>query len=171
MIREKQVPPSAQFRFQRQLEPPEPDEGFTVERVAFERAAEPAGTRAAIVELDGLVWKGRPRTQIELVPGARELLAGLRDAGYALAGTAWQPESFDPAIDAMLCAELGFTFPIERCTHPPGPPICWCRKPLPGLALVLAHAHGFRLADSIHVGRTPADRGFASRAGLAFVEP
>src|SRR3569623_912015 len=127
LIRERQVPPSAQFRFQRQLEPPQPDEGFTVERVAFERAAEPAGTRAAIVELDGLVWQGRPRTQIELVPGARELLARLRDAGYVLAGTAWQPESFDPAIDAMLGAELGFTFPVARCTHPPGPPICWCR--------------------------------------------
>lgn len=171
MIREQQVPPGAQFRFQRQLEPPEPDEGFTVERVAFERAAEPVGTRAAIVELDGLVWKGRPRTHVELLPGARELIARLRDAGYALAGTTWQPEAFDPAIDSVLHAELGFTFPIARCTHPPGPPICWCRKPLPGLALVLAHAHGFRLADSIHVGRTPADRGFASRAGLAFVEP
>ncbi|MEP6859254.1 MAG: hypothetical protein ABJE66_01450 [Deltaproteobacteria bacterium] len=44
LLREKQVPPSAQFRFQRQLEPPEPDEGAIIERVAFERIAEPAGS-------------------------------------------------------------------------------------------------------------------------------
>jgi len=130
LVREQQVPPSAQFRFQRQLEPPQPDEGFTVEHVAFERTPERAGARAAIVE----------------------------------------PEPFDPAIDAALHAELGFAFPIARCTHPPGPPVCWCRKPLPGLALLLAHDHGFALATSIHVGRGAADRGFALRAGLTFVE-
>jgi hypothetical protein len=28
--------------------------------------------------------------------------------------------------------------------------------------------HGFALAASIHVGQSPADRGFAARAGLAF---
>jgi aryl-alcohol dehydrogenase-like predicted oxidoreductase/predicted kinase len=170
LLREKQVPPSAQFRFQRQLEPPEPDEGFVIERVAFERSPEPAGIRAAIVELDGVIWKGRPRDRIELVPGARALLERYRDAGYALAATTWQPEPFDPAIDAALHAALGLAFPIARCTHPPGPPVCWCRKPLPGLALLLAHDHGFALAPSLHVGRGPADRGFALRAGLEFVE-
>jgi len=170
LIEQRQVPPGAQFRFQRQLEPPAPDEGFTVESVAFERTPEPPGTRAAIVELDGLIWKGRPRAQVELLPGARELLAHYREAGYALAATTWQPEAFDPAIDAALHDSVGFTFPIARCTHPPGPPICWCRKPLPGLALVLAHDHGFRLADSLHVGKGPADKGFALRAGLEFVE-
>ncbi|HET9991917.1 MAG TPA: AAA family ATPase, partial [Kofleriaceae bacterium] len=170
LLREQQVPPSAQFRFQRQLEPPEPGEGFTVEHVAFERTPEPVGAPAAIVELDGLIWKGRPRAEVELLPGAKGLLARYRDAGYALAGTAWQPEPFDPAIDAALRAELGFAFPIARCPHPAGPPVCWCRKPLPGLALLLAHAHGFALAHSIHVGRGAADRGFASRAGLTFVE-
>ena len=169
LLREKQVPPSAQFRFQRQLEPPGEDEGFTVERVAFERSAEPAGQRAAIVELDGVIWKGRPRDRIELLPGARDLLAHYRDAGYALAATTWQPEPFDPAIDAALHAALGFAFPIARCTHPPGPPVCWCRKPLPGLALLLARDHGFALSQSIHVGRGPADKGFALRAGLDFI--
>lgn len=169
LVREHQIPPGAQFRFQRQLEPPAPDEGFTVEHVAFERAPEPAGPRAAIIELDGVIWKGRPRAQVELLPGARELLARYRDDGYALAGTAWQPEPFDPAVDAALHAALGFELPIARCPHPPGPPVCWCRKPLPGLALLLAHVHGFALADSIHVGRGAADRGFALRAGLRFV--
>lgn len=169
MLALREVPPNAQFRYQRQHEPPQLDEGFAaLEHVAFARRPEPPGPRVAIVELDSTIWRGRPRTEVELLPGARERLAALIDRGFALAGTAWQPESFDPAIDAQLVDQLGLPIAIARCTHPPGPPVCWCRKPLPGLALLLAHRHGFALTGSIHVGHSPADRGFAARAGLAF---
>ncbi|HSN28337.1 MAG TPA: aldo/keto reductase, partial [Kofleriaceae bacterium] len=169
MIAEREVPPGAQFRYQRLLEPPTLDEGFaSLEHVAFERLPEPAGTPVAIVELDNLIWRGRPRTRVELLPGARDRLAALRDRGFELAGTAWQPEPFHPAVDAELAELLGMSIAVARCTHPGGPPVCWCRKPLPGLALLLAHQYGFSLAGSIHVGHTPADRGFAIRAGLAF---
>jgi len=48
--------------------------------------------------------------------------------------------------------------------------VCWCRKPLPGLALALARAHGFDLSRSTHVGRGPADRGFAARTGMIYRE-
>jgi aryl-alcohol dehydrogenase-like predicted oxidoreductase len=169
MLAEREVPPGAQFRYQRQLEPPQLDEGFaSLEHVAFARRPEPPGPRVAIVELDNAIWRGRPRTHVELLPGARERLAALIARGFALAGTAWQPEAFDPAIDAQLAEQLGLPVAVARCTHPPGPPVCWCRKPLPGLALLLAHRHGFALTSSIHVGSTPADRGFAARAGLAF---
>jgi hypothetical protein len=169
LVREREVPPNAQFRYQRQLEPPQLDEGFAaLEHVVFTRRPEPAGTRVAIVELDNAIWRGRPRTHVELLPDARDRLTALVDRGFALAGTAWQPEPFDPAIDAQLADLLGLSIAIARCTHPPGPPVCWCRKPLPGLALLLAHRHGFALTGSIHVGHSPADRGFAARAGLAF---
>jgi aryl-alcohol dehydrogenase-like predicted oxidoreductase/predicted kinase len=169
MLALREVPPNAQFRYQRQLEPPQLDEGFdSLDHVAFARRSEPPGTRVAIVELDNLIWRGRPRTHVELLPGARDRLTALLDRGFALAGTAWQPEPFDPAIDSHLAAQLGLPIAIARCTHPPGPPVCWCRKPLPGLALLLAHRHGFALTGSIHVGATPADRGFAARAGLEF---
>jgi len=56
----------------------------------------------------------------------------------------------------------------QACGHPPGPPVCWCRKPLPGLAL--AHAHGHGLARSLHLGKGPADRGFATRAGMRYAD-
>jgi hypothetical protein len=167
---EKQIGPGAQFRYRRQLEPPRFEEGFAaLEEIAFERAPAPDGTAAAILELDGLVWEGRPRGQITLVAGARERVAEWRANGYTIMATTWQPEPFDPSIDDQLRAALG-EIHIARCTHPPGPPVCWCRKPLPGLALALAHAHRFVLSRSVHVGRGPADRGFAQRAGLHFVE-
>ena len=170
LVAENQIGPGAQFRYRRQCEPPRLEEGFAaLEEIAFERAPEPDGAPAAIVELDGLVWEGRPRAQISLVPGARDRIAEWGAQGYRIAATTWQPEPFDPAIDDQLRTAVG-DIQIARCIHPPGPPVCWCRKPLPGLALLLARRHGFSLARSVHVGRGPADRGFAQRAGLHFVE-
>ncbi|MEO8549301.1 MAG: aldo/keto reductase, partial [Kofleriaceae bacterium] len=64
LVAEHQIGPGAQFRYRRQLEPPRLEEGFAaLEQVAFERAPEPDGAAAAIFELDGLIWEGRPRAQ------------------------------------------------------------------------------------------------------------
>jgi phosphoglycolate phosphatase-like HAD superfamily hydrolase len=99
-------------------------------------------------------------------------LCGFDFAPYAdrvICATTWQPEPFDAAIDAALAELLGIPIHIARCTHAAGPPVCWCRKPLPGLAIWLAREHGLALEDSVHVGRGAADRGFALRAGMRFV--
>ncbi|HEY0253841.1 MAG TPA: AAA family ATPase, partial [Kofleriaceae bacterium] len=163
LVAENQIGPNVQFRYRRQLEPPREDEGFAIEHVPFVR--ESRGAHAGtIVELDGIVWKGRPRDRVELVPGARELLAGLDGIVCA---TTWQPEPFDPTIDEQL-RELVGPIEIVRCTHPAGPPICWCRKPLPGMALLLAKRLDLDLSRSMHLGRSPADRGFAQHAGMRF---
>jgi hypothetical protein len=118
------------------------------------------------------VWIGRPRTarDVVLAPGAAERLTAWRVAGFALAATTWQPEPFERDIDARLVELVGAPIAIARCAHPAGPPACWCRKPLPGLALDLARRHDLALADSFHVGRGPADRGFATRAGLRYID-
>jgi aryl-alcohol dehydrogenase-like predicted oxidoreductase len=163
------IGPSAQFRYRREYEPPRDDEGFAaIEDVAF-TPRPTAGRPALFVELDDVVWRGRPPTAdaIELVPGIRDRLARWHDAGYALAATTWLTP---PALDARLAELLALPIVVARCTHPAGPPVCWCRKPLPGLALWLAHVHGLDLARSVHVGKGPADRGFAVRAGLAYAD-
>jgi hypothetical protein len=172
MQKASQIAPNVQFRYRREYEPPRADEGFAaIEDVAFTRREPAAGTKhpALFVELDNLVWRGRPRSadDVELVPGIRDELARWVDAGFALAGTSWLTP---PSLDARLGELLGLRIEIARCAHPAGPPICWCRKPLPGLALLLAHTHGFDLARSVHVGKGPADRGFAARAGLAYAD-
>jgi histidinol phosphatase-like enzyme len=112
------------------------------------------------------VWRGRPRT-----PDRIEL-CGFDFAPWAdrvICATTWQPDAFDPELDAALAERLGIAIHVARCTHPAGPPVCWCRKPLPGLAVWLARTHDLALADSVHVGRGPADRGFAVRAGTQYV--
>ncbi|MGE3460118.1 MAG: aldo/keto reductase [Kofleriaceae bacterium] len=173
LARDKQIGPGAQFRFRRQYEPPRSDEGFdTIDTHGFERTPLDRGAPALIVELDGVVWTGRPRepSRIALVPGIIDQLARWRAAGYVLAATTWQPEPFDPTIDDALVAALAMPLAIARCRHPAGPPVCWCRKPLPGLALALARDHQLALAHSVHAGTSPADRGFAMRAGARYVD-
>jgi hypothetical protein len=164
------IGPSAQFRYRREYEPPRLDEGFAaVEELAFTPRVAAAGRPVLVVELDDLVWRGRPMkpADVALVAGIRDALARWVDAGYALAGTTW----LTPAdVDARLAELLGLPIAIARCAHPAGPPVCWCRKPLPGLALWLAREHRFDLARSVHVGKGAADRGFAQRAGLAYLD-
>jgi hypothetical protein len=171
--RAKEIDPRAQFRFRREYEPPREDEGFAaIEQVPFVRAAAPAGRPAVIVELDDVVWRGRPRTAdaIELRAGAHEALMAWSRT-HVLAGTTWQPGlASTDSLQARLAGLLGVEIVVAHCAHPAGPPVCWCRKPLPGLALALAHAHGLDLARTLHVGKGPADRGFALRAGVRYAE-
>jgi histidinol phosphatase-like enzyme len=126
-----------------------------------------------IVELDGVVWRGRPVTPdaIELVAGASERLAAWNRAGWTVVATAWMPDAADAgAMIAAVRARVPALGAVARCTHPAGPPVCWCRKPLPGMGLVLARDHDLDLARSIHVGTGPADRTFATRLGMAYVD-
>lgn len=182
LARAGNIGPGVQFRWRREAEPPRADEGFdAIDVRAFVREPElsqrPSVPRApamsapaVLVELDALVWVGRPRApeHVQLKPGAREaLLAWART--HAIAGTSWMPgvsrEAFAALID-RLTELAGVPMRAAHCAHPAGPPVCWCRKPMPGLALWLAHAH--RLAFELCVGSGAADKGFARRAALPF---
>lgn len=167
--------PNVQFRYRREYEPPHADEGFdAIEEVCAERAPRGDG-RALVVELDDLVWAGRPARpeSIELRDGAAEALAAWAAAGRSIAGTTWQPglaAADVPALAARLAALAGAAIELLACAHPAGPPVCWCRKPLPGLALAFARARGVDLSRSLCLGRGPADRGFALRAGIPYAD-
>jgi len=173
LARAKEIDPRVQFRFRRDFEPPRDDEGFaSIEQVPFVRAASLAGPPGVIVELDGIVWRGRPRTPeaIELREGAAAALRAW-SRNHAIAGTTWQPglASVD-SLRARLVDLVGAPLQVLHCAHPVGPPVCWCRKPLPGLAVAWAHQHRVDLARSLHVGKGAADRGFALRAGMRYAD-
>lgn len=151
-----EVPPLAQFRYRRTYEPPSLDEGFdALEQHAFTRAPT-AGVAGVIVELDNFVWS---RADLTPRPEALAQIAAWRADGLVVAGTTWMtPASARAQLD----------FPVACCPHPAGPPVCWCRKPLPGLGLLLARQLNLDLAQTIVVGSTPHDRGFAERLGARF---
>lgn len=136
------VAPTALFRMVRELERPSADEGFaSIEVVPFVR--EHVEGEACIV------------VPFESLPRARPLLP----AGVPLFVYAWRPGG-DAKLDVP-----GATAAIA-CTHPSGPPTCWCRPPLPGLFVAFARAHGIDARKSVLLAETPAQRTFAKNLGL-----
>lgn len=176
--------PDAQFRYERQLEPPVEAEGFaTIERRAFVRSDGDARGRAALFEFDDVLCAPRGAAMVALEPddiavpeGRRPVLARLAAEGWMLWAIAWRPQiAAGDTDDARVgaCFErarslLGVAIDIAYCPHPAGPPVCWCRKPLPGLVLELAYRHGVALERSLYVGRSPADRTLAQRLRMTY---
>jgi hypothetical protein len=158
--------PNAQFRWRRTFEPPVMEEGFAdIERIAFERRWPEA-------------WE-RPTVFVDL--GAVDALASdprvLREAereGTPVFGIAWLP-GVDEASAAELFARtnerIGTSMSWSWCPHAAGPPVCWCRKPLPGLVLAIAHAHRVDPCRSRLIGASPADRTLATRLGMDLAAP
>lgn len=142
--------PTRQMRAARELEPPAEDEGFaTVERLEFERTPS-AGRPAVLVAAAALRAGARP-------PG------DLADAPHLLFD--WGGDDLAP-LAARLGAEVVET---AACPHPGGPPICWCRPPLPGLPLAFARRHGVDLSRSLLLGTGPAHRTLANALGARYV--
>ena len=177
--------PDAQFRYERQLEPPSLEEGFdAIDERTFQR--HPAAThhnRALVLEFDDVLCTSASGAPALLDPDdiiiSAQRVAELRQhaaEGWVLAAIAWRPQLDAGAttVDqvAACCmrarALIGVDIDISYCSHPAGPPVCWCRKPLPGLLLQLAHRHRVALERSVFVGRAPADRTLALRLGMEY---
>ena len=84
----------------------------------------------------------------------------------------WSPDGVPDALAAdvaRLSAEVSGPVEAALCPHAAGPPICWCRPPLPGLPLAFARAHGVDPSRSILVGTGPAHRTLATTLGARYV--
>ena len=168
--------PDAQFRYERTLEPPTVDEGFTrVDRSTFVRGPVASdGCRALILDFDDLLEPDS--REVVLRAGRRERIREFRDDGWLIFTHAWRPgvarggltpasvnESFARVRD-LTGVEIDFAC----CPHEAGPPICGCRKPIPGSVLEFALRRGVSLSASVVVGRSAADRTLAERVGAEF---
>jgi aryl-alcohol dehydrogenase-like predicted oxidoreductase/histidinol phosphatase-like enzyme len=177
--------PTAQFRCQRELESPDPSEGFSsLDTVPFARIRDASfDQRALIVWCDGILWRSRagertPRDpdDVELAGGARAVLQRFRDEGWIVLGMSWQPEIAEgqrsredvEAAIRRLQSALDVPIDVDYCPHPAGPPICWCRKPLPGLGVAFVHRYRLDPARCLYVGDGSQDPGFARRLGFQY---
>jgi hypothetical protein len=158
--------PSVQFRHQRELEPPDPAEGFSrIDVISFERKPVPEFTHKALIVWcdDSLVERG-------------PILRRYHDEGWLLLGLAWCPQIADKIVSAdqvdagfaSVQKQLGVSFEVLYCPHSAGPPKCWCRKPLPGLGVVFIQRHRLDPSQCIYVGSGPQDPGFARRLGFQY---
>lgn len=161
--------PTAQFRYRRELEPPDMSEGFSrVDVEHFVRRWEPhLANRAVVVSCD----------DVEDLARLAEPLQRYRDAGYRLLGISWQPEIGEgtrspdevTAAFARQCDHIGVEIEVEFCPHAAGPPRCWCRKPLPGIGVVFVNRYQLDPSQCIYLGSGPHDAGFARRLGFTLV--
>jgi hypothetical protein len=147
------------MRALRELEPPSPDEGWAaVERVEFARASRPdaAGggvfVAAAAVGAPGLLEQGDPE--------APHLVFDWSGGG--------DPDRLERAV-AIVAREVAGPVEGALCPHPAGPPVCWCRPPLPGLPLAFARGHNLDAARSVVIGSGPAHRTLATALGARYL--
>jgi aryl-alcohol dehydrogenase-like predicted oxidoreductase/histidinol phosphatase-like enzyme len=177
--------PAVQFRMKRELEPPTEEEGFSrVEVVPFVRRRDPALTdRALFLSCENVLVGSRTGRRapgspedLEVLPGRADVLRRHADDGFRLLGLSWRPEIAEgsatraevEAVYARARDELGVELEVLYCPHPAGPPICWCRKPLPGLGVAAVARYRIDVGRSLYVGAGPQDAGFARRLGLAY---
>ena len=125
------LPPSGQLRLLRDLEVPSEEEGFSVlERVSFIRRPATHGKPGRFVALeafDGFVLDGDERPT-------------------AVFG--WRPDLTDEAFGELNSRVTARGATLMVCRHREGPPVCWCRPPLPGLLLAFARSSGVDLSQS-----------------------
>jgi histidinol phosphatase-like enzyme len=179
--------PKVQFRYHRELEPPDASEGFgAIDVVTFERRPDERFTnRALIVWVDGVLLRSRSgaRTPASVddaeVAGAHAaILRRYAADGWPIFGVCWRPDTGAGTLTAedaaaifdRMRAELGVSIEVSYCPHAGGPPVCWCRKPLPGLGVTLIQRHLLDAPQCVYVGNGPQDTGFARRLGFKYVE-
>ena len=164
------IPPRALFDYQRQLEEPEEEEGFeAVEARPFVPRSTGGGgaNSGVVVSHDIAVDDAGPRTPVA------ERLRHQHAAGVRIGMIAWRPASARAPVDTTPLVESALAFDcgveLRVCTHPAGPPACWCRLPLPGLGVQLRRSLELDDATTVLVGRAAAERTFPGRMGWRFI--
>ena len=155
--------PTSQMRSLRELEPPSGDEGFaSVERLPFTVRPRCTTARGGVLvaarALDGAGWA---RSLAQADPGAPHLIFDWRPGGG--------PEEELAPLAARVSREVSGPVEVAICPHGAGPPTCWCRPPLPGLALAFARKRGLELARTSLIGAGPAHRTLARALGARYL--
>ena len=179
--------PAVQFRYQRELEPPQIAEGFSrVDTAVFERQRDRSLTgRAVLLWCDDVLIRSRAGRRaacstddLDVVTGRARTLQRYAAEGWTLLGIAWRPEVGDgtatreqvAGVFASMQEQLGVAIDVRYCSHAAGPPVCWCRKPLPGIGVEFIRRYGLDPSRCLYVGNGSQDPGFARRLGFEYRE-
>jgi histidinol-phosphate phosphatase family protein len=179
--------PGAQLRYRRAFEEPSVEEGFAVvEPSAFVRRWGPEYTnRALILDYDGTLRETKSGDiypvdpdDVRVMPNRTEVLQRYLDEGFLLLGASNQSGVARGRFSleaARACLErtnelLGLEIDALFCPHPSGPPVCWCRKPLPGMGVHHILKYKLDPAQCIMVGDRSGDVQMARRCGFQYVD-
>lgn len=180
-------PPAALFGYRKSFQKPDLSEGFAaIEKVPFQREAEAGYSgKALLLDYDGTLRKTKSGDKypkhpddIEILPGRKEVLERYLKEGYRLLGVSNQGDVARGKLtlaDAEACFQktnelLGIPIEVAFCPHNPAPINCYCRKPMPGLAVAYIEKYKLDRRETIMVGDMTSDQTFANRAGIRYVD-
>lgn len=182
------IPPLAQQIWLKNFEAPRMAEGFTqIERRAFVRWPRPERTRKGLLlDVDGTLRLTRsgekyPRDPFDVVlqERRREVLRRWHDDGWELFFVSNQSGVASGRVSRDL-VEAAFDKTIELlglpvvdvayCPHQAFPVACFCRKPMPGLAVQLIERHHLSLKDLVVVGDMKSDAELAAGIGARYFD-
>jgi aryl-alcohol dehydrogenase-like predicted oxidoreductase/predicted kinase len=150
-------PPSVHFRALRAVEPPLEDEGF--DSVEVSRASLPVPAEGEVHGV-AVLWdalSGRP--------GAVEVLRARVRHMFVFA---WCLPEDAAALEVELQGLRDQGVATGLCAHGGGPPVCWCRPPMPGLLVQWVRSVGVDPTRVWVIGRGPAHRTLARGIGARF---
>ena len=141
--------------------------------------------RAVFLDRDGVINRAIVRNglpygpdvpeELEILPGVREALMRLREAGFRLVVVTNQPDVARGTRDRQavedMNASLAATLPLDdiRVCYHDDRDHCACRKPKPGLLLDAAREAGLELDASFMVGDRWRDVDAGRNAGCTTI--
>jgi D-glycero-D-manno-heptose 1,7-bisphosphate phosphatase len=139
------------------------------------------GRRAVFIDRDGvinraLVREGKPYPparleDLEVLPGVKDALQALREAGFLLIVATNQPDvargTQSREVVEGMHAHLMATLPLDeiKTCYGTDTESCDCYKPRPGMLLEAQHQYGIDMRRSIMVGDRWRDVGAGKAAG------
>lgn len=180
-------PPAVLFSYRKNFEPPTIQEGFSsVERRKFVRRPQSSEykNKGLLLDYDGCLRTTKsgakyPTTpdDIDILPGRKEVLELFRVAGFFLCGISNQSgvAKGDLTFSQVMVSfkrtndMLGQSVDVSFCPHRIPPISCYCRKPMPALAV--SHIEKWKLdkKKTILVGDMTTDKTCAHRTGINFM--
>jgi HAD superfamily hydrolase (TIGR01662 family) len=179
-------PATVQYSYKKNFEKPTKAEGFDDVRVfQFHRRTPTNYTnKALILDYDGTLRTTKNGEKyptdignIKILPNRRKILERYLNDGYILTGVSNQSGVEKENLSWEAAAEcfhytndaLGLNIDFKFCPHHSFPIRCFCRKPLPGLAVELIEKYKLNPSECIMVGDMKSDETFAKRSGFQFV--
>ncbi len=179
-------PPLVQYKYRKEFEKPDLSEGFSsITTTHFERIfPEDWGNKAIFLDYDGTLrdtksdakWPSDP-SDIEILPDRKVWLDYYKSQGYILLGVSNQSgiaKGSPIEQEAIDCFEktnemLGHDIDYKYCPHRVPPISCYCRKPMPGMAVEFFYKYKLDPAQCIMVGDMTSDKTFAARSHMNFI--
>ncbi|MFX0011044.1 MAG: HAD-IIIA family hydrolase [Candidatus Hermodarchaeota archaeon] len=181
-------PPVVIYKIRKAFEEPSVEEGFNnVVRIKFKRELDKSvyTNKAIVLDYDGTLRTTKsgekyPKTpdDIKILPKRTEILKRYVKQGYLLLGASNQSfvsEKVMTEEQAIECFEktndlLDLKIDYKFCPHPSYPQICYCRKPMPGMAVEFIEKYKLDPSQCIMVGDSTTDKTFAKRSGFQYTK-